>query len=344
MTTLRNFPMVSQLTTITSDGRPSEDAQFECVPSSIGAGMLWYEGKHQWDASLNPDLMKDKVYGEAWVNDGTAAIRYVPFCAARGFKLFSIDGNPASLVQQARTHIQAEHPVIFTEVDPYCSVYQRDVLGWTHVCVFFEEGAGFLTAMDPYIARAIEHSDSEWEALMRFNQIWILERSEVDVPPIIIDLHHPDVAAHFAQVGTTWQCKTTGKNIHGLILDFYTKFGNYALNGLTRLGLPLSDEIPLPETKHNATMQRYETADVFYDPGHEYDIRPGAPNDIVYLGKIYEGPGVDPRIAELQVQVDTLKQQLAAQPPVPPASDVQQRLDVAIATLAKITALAQVTL
>jgi hypothetical protein len=163
---------------------------------------------------------------------------------------------------------------------------------------------------------------------------------EVDVPPIIIDLHNPAVAAHFDAVGNMWKSKLTGKTIQGAILDFYCKFGNYALNGLTRFGLPLSDEMPLPGSKYKAVMQRYETVDVFFDPGHEFDIRPGAHNDTVYLGKIYQGPGIDPRIATLTTQIADLKNQLAATPP--PTTDVQQRLDTAITTLSQIELLAQV--
>src|SRR5215469_4875173 len=173
MSQLQGFPLVSQLTPITSDGRPSENAQFDCVPASIGAGILWYEHKSQWDSSINPDLLKDQAYGEALQNSGTAAIAYVPVVAKMGYTLSAIDGDPALLVQQAHEQLALQHPIIFTEPDPYVpSSY-----GWSHVCVFYADAPGELTALDPYIAKAVTRSDAEWQQMLLFNQIWILERS-----------------------------------------------------------------------------------------------------------------------------------------------------------------------
>ncbi len=300
MAVLANFPMVSQLTTITSDNRPSEDAGWECVPASIGAAMLWYEGKHQWDQELNPDLLKDNVYGEAYRNDGTAAARYIPFCQSRGFKLSSLDGEPGYLVQQAHKYVQAQVPVIFTIPDPYCSAYQRDVLGWTHVCPWFEEGPGHLTAMDPYIARPIEKSDAEWASLLRFKQIWTVQRIAQQEETVIIDINNPEIKKHFKELNPhQWECTDTGGPWQGKIIQYallgnYKSEGNKGLCGFDVLGRPMSNEIYINQ---NWVIQFYQ-----------FGVRQWKDQKVSPVA-LYEpgSPGVDPELAKL-------RQQLAQQP------------------------------
>lgn len=311
MTTLQNFPMVSQLTTVTSDGRVSEDAQFECVPASIGAAILWYEGKSQWDQNVNPDLLKDAAYGEAWRNMGTAASAYVGIVAKMGFKLWHFDGIPGALVSEVHKQLQSEHPVIFTEPDPYVS----SSLGWSHVCVFKEEEPGYLTAMDPYIAKPVRRTDQEWTNLLQFNQIWILEKEENDVPPPLT-ITNPVAAAYYTQTSSTsWHCIKTNKVIQGAILAHYQTCGATELHGLEELGLCVSNEIPIekidPIYQHLAgsgiVIQFYERGVLIYDPKHVVDNPPGAGS--VYRAHLWGLPGQDPLIKELQAEIAQLKAQ-----------------------------------
>jgi GH24 family phage-related lysozyme (muramidase) len=329
MASLPNFPMVSQLTAITSDGRPSENAQYDCVPASIGAAILWFEGKHQWDASINPDLLKDKAYGEALRNSGTAASAYVPFCQSLGYKLFHIDGSPGTLIQEAHTELALGHPVVFTEPDPYVPASY----GWSHVCVFFGEMPGELTCLDPYIGKPITRSDAEWQQMLMFNQIWVVERIEETV---IIDLNTPGVSNYFEAVpGNTnqWKCQSNGKIIQFGLLSSYRGWGNSGLCGLTFLGLPQSNEIPLSGVP-GAVKQHFERGVLFYDPGHKADNPPGS--GAVYAAHLYSGAGQDPRVVELQAQITDLEKQLAANPG---NATVQQQLDAANQKLAQVKAL-----
>lgn len=314
MAVLKGFPIVSQLTEITSDGRPSENKVQDCVAASFGAAILYYQGKTQWDHEINPDRLKDAAYGEAWRNDGTAAFKYIPFCKSLGYKLYPIDGNPGHLVTEAHKQLAQGHPVVFTEPDPYVS----SALGWSHVCVFYADKPGELTSMDPYIAKSITKSDQEWLNLLLFNQIWIVERIE-DV--VTIDLNTPGIGGYFTLVnGDQWQCKQTGKIIHGAILAEYCRHGNAALCGLTFLGLPLSNEIPLPGVAE-ARKQHFERGVLIYDPAHKIDHPPGA--GIVYAAQLYNGgPGMDPEYVKL-----------LASPPVADASAqqaLQAQLDAAV--------------
>ncbi len=176
MTTLAGFPAVSQRTTVTSDGRPSEDALYDCVPASIGAVMLWLEGKSAWDSTINPDKMKDAVYGDAYTG-GTSASRYVQIAHDMGFTLSDMNAPTAlGTVALARALLLQHEPAIFTMLDPYVDTSLDEYRDWTHVCVFVGADAGGLTAMDPFIAQLVYKSDATWASLLRANQVWTVEK------------------------------------------------------------------------------------------------------------------------------------------------------------------------
>lgn len=303
MAALDGFPMVSQLTAITSDGRPSENAPFDCVAASICAGVMWLHGVKEVNQDYNPDLFKDKAYGENLHNEGTAAAAYVPYCKSLGIDLWVFKGIPGVLVREAHQQIQAGHPVIFTEPDPYVSAS----LGWSHVCVFYSEEPGYLVAMDPYIARPVRRTDQEWTQLLLDNEIWILEKGEAMPAPL--DLSQPAVAQHFsAKDAGTWLCTQTGKIIYGEILAYYRTCGATAMHGLLDLGLPVSNEIA--DGPGGITRQHFERGVLRYDPEHKMDNPPGAGH--VYPAHLYSGSGQDPAIAKLQAQITTLQSQPAA--------------------------------
>lgn len=104
----------------------------------------------------------------------------------------------------------------------------------------------------------------------------------------MLDIGNPAVANYFKLVGTNrWQCKKTTFFIGGDILSFYQNVGNVGLNGITLLGLPLTNEervldsVGHPVTDHQgriATRQRFERGEITYDPSHLLDSPPGAAN------------------------------------------------------------------
>lgn len=166
MSELLHFPFKNQLT------ERDVNAAFDCVPESIAAGLEFLTGK-----SFTAFALKSAVYSVDY-QGGTAAVSYIAFCAAQGVRLYPLNGtgNNSSLTQLAHQHLLLQHPVMFTEVDPYCSQYQRDVLGWTHVAVWYKDSSTSLTAMDPFGALSITHEDSLWQAVLRENQVWIMEK------------------------------------------------------------------------------------------------------------------------------------------------------------------------
>jgi hypothetical protein len=91
-----------------------------------------------------------------------------------------------------------------------------------------------------------------------------------------IDLTNPAVARFFRDLGNdVWKCNQTGFVVGHGILNFYRHFGGDGLNGLTYLGLPLSNEIGIAGHA-GVVKQVFERAIVAWDPNHQVDSPPGA--------------------------------------------------------------------
>lgn len=183
MATLEGFPLVSQRTTVTGDGRPSENALFDCVAACIDA-MCRYWLKMPENSVFNPDHFKDEAYGEAWRNDGTDAARYVDFCKSLGIKLWSTgEVNIPEAIKAAHVFIERGIPVIFTEIDPYVDTSLPQYQGWTHAVVAYSDDSTGITVLDPFIGKPIYRSDTAWANILRSNLIWIAERINMSGVP-----------------------------------------------------------------------------------------------------------------------------------------------------------------
>ncbi len=172
MTVLSNFPLVSQLTPISTDGS-SPNAQFDCVPACLCAGVMYLKGVHAVNAEYNPDLFLDKVYGEGH-RGGTDAKEYINFIASFGVRLHSVEGNSEQMIAETHQALTANSPAILTILDPYVPASY----GWTHAVIAFADNMGELTVLDPYIGKAVTKSNSEWSALLRGSTLWMLTKIE----------------------------------------------------------------------------------------------------------------------------------------------------------------------
>ncbi len=162
------MPMVSQLTTITGDGRPDKNAEFCCVEASVMAAILCLRKLPGWTAQYNPDRLLDLAYPEGYVG-GTDIHKLTEAVRHFGATITQQVGTAKQLVGFVHKQLQAGHPVVFTEPDPYLE-------GWWHCCVFYGESDGGLLAMDPYIARAVQKSDSGWASTIVSDQgVWVVE-------------------------------------------------------------------------------------------------------------------------------------------------------------------------
>jgi hypothetical protein len=191
MNLLQNFPMVSQRTPYTGDGKPSNNAMMDCVAASVDALCRYALGKTQ-DSVFNPDDFKDRAYSEAYTGP-TAASQYVAFCKSLGVDLHSGEcADPVQLVKEAHAFIAKGTPVLFTELDPYVDTNLPQFQNWTHVCVWYGEDGGGLTAMDPWLGGPVYKGDATWASVLRSNQYWIAERISPPQPKGVPEGWHDD--------------------------------------------------------------------------------------------------------------------------------------------------------
>lgn len=283
---------------------PHRNGGYDCVEASVGSALLYYMGLTQWTEEINPDAIKIAAYGIDYTG-GTSAARLIPYCEKLGYKLYSVQGDNVRLVQLAHEYIQAGKPVIFTQPDTYSSNP-----GFSHVEAFFSERPGYLTSLDPYIARPVERPDQTWESLLWFGEIWIVEPlhpvSHGDSELPMLQLTDP-MGKYFVQVASTrWHCPQTNNDIAYAHLDFYRKY-----EGI--FGLPRTGEIYLAQFPGTA-IQVYERGIAAYDPDDKipHEKPPGA--GTVYLLHIDSGTGqqiiAKPLLVELQTQVTSMQGQV----------------------------------
>lgn len=262
---LQGFPFLNQLDLWdTTDGRPSEDRFFLCVPTSIAAGVQYLTGKH-----LSPDAMKDAVYGEAWVNMGTSASAFAGLCDLNGVKLYPRGGDCVAIAHEELAH---DHPVLFTQQDDYAPSHPD----WTHVCVWYKDGPGWLSAMDPFGGKELRYDDYTWRTRMRANEVWIMARTQ-EQGDEMITLQDPWIASHFQDVGNgQWKCKHNEYIIGGNILKYWR-----IMQGGPRL--PLSNEL---KNIAGVAYQHFESGIIVFDPNEKLD-GPRMPNNYeCYLLKL----------------------------------------------------------
>lgn len=272
MSSLQNFPMLNQRTTTTSNGQLDVNRDWDCVAECVAAAMSWYTG-HRFEGGI----LKELIYGPNY-QGGTAATAYVQYCMQHGVKFSSQSASEnAQLVILAHGHIRAGHPVILTEIDPYCTAYERDVLGWSHVVCAYSEDVGSITVMDPFGGFPVTKSDAQWAQDLRFGEIWIFAPIAKE-ETVAISLSTPGAGNYFKEApGGAWHCQQTNCTIGGAILTFYRTLGNSGLCGLTVLGLPTSNEISMNVPGHpEIVMQHFEHADVTYNPQHVGGAPPGS--------------------------------------------------------------------
>ncbi len=163
-------------------------------------------------------------------------------------------------------------------------------------------------SMDP-VNRSHCPGPYPWDELWAF-----LKQSEVHV------LQISQVSHYFEEIepDKRWRCKVPssydGKyyDIAYGLLDFYRTFGQVGFNGFSIFGLPLTAEIRVPNTKL-AVIQRCERGVMVYDPHYELDRVPGLSGPC-YPGHIDKGPGADPHLDTLRLQVANLQDQIKQSP------------------------------
>lgn len=309
------FPQLNQLHDVTSDGRPEENASWDCVPTSIAAGLTYLTGK-----SFNGDELHDAVYQEGTLG-GEDAAHYVAYCAQQGVTLAPFNGTPAQLVTEIHTEVSDGHPVVLTMPSQWGTpAAQLPANHTTHVGIAYGIGLGMIRVMNPWIAPTPhDGTDAYWAARLEYNQVWVMRATnaapaatEGSTPvPTVLDISNATVAQFFYLTSAgKWHCKTTTQEIGGGLLDFYKSVaGVGGLNGLTLLGLPLTGEIG-QSGKPGVVVQIFERGALAYDLNHTLDNPPGS--GAVYLVHINQGTVLDFLTSGVQQQLATATAALTA--------------------------------
>ncbi len=220
----------------------------QCVYEHDGA---WGNG-YVSGSSGNPGIPGDGIHHDAWWSPTLNP----------NFLTISIEHcKPAT--DNSSTLTSAQQAASFALI--------KDICLRQHIPMRAADSAGGITghfSIDP-INRARCPGPYPWSALWSYLQ----------GASTVIDLHNPAVAAYFELVNpTTWRCKATGFIIRDGILNYYQTMGGIGLNGLTELGLPLSNEIPLTDASGksiaNSSQQLFERGIAVWNPAHDYDNPP----------------------------------------------------------------------
>lgn len=137
---------------------------------------------------------------------------------------------------------------------------------------------------------------------------------EEDVPTVI-DLSTPGISGYFApKPNGAWGCLKNGILINGNILSYYKRVGQEGLNGLTHLGLPLTEMFVLKTGKAWAML--FEHGLVIDDIDRLIDRPVGIPaTQPCYLAHLDRGEGqtlvAQPLVTPLQAQIKLIDAQLA---------------------------------
>src|SRR5258708_2433497 len=302
-----NFPVINQRTTTLSDGTLDPNRDWDCV-QEVCAGILeYYTGKH-----FEGGVLKELLYGRNY-RGGTDIHADVQLMAHYGVKVYPVDDAPDALVILAHRHIIAGHVVVITEDDPYMPAGS----GYTHVIALYEEHAGGVTAMDPFIARDVPFTDAELANHIVGREVWIAEKIGAN-ETVSISLTTPGVSAYFkAGSGNAWVCIEKGVVLHDGCLNYYRTMGG-SMAGLEKAGLPLSNE-QKPQKPPQMSANEYEQLLQYhpeivevvcerlilrYDPNHIMDKPVGSGS--VYVVNRNQIPGSADTTAQqaLQAQLD----------------------------------------
>lgn len=182
MATLKNFPLKDQRTEKTSDGRPPENGNFDCVPTSLAAAIQYLTGRE-----VNGDELKDAEYGEGYTG-GTALRNFFDQPNDRARSIYGVNAEPfnststVALIHQARIWLQQGFPVIATIPSAWGQAFSEKVLASppfpTHVVVFYTEDGKHMGAMNPWGGFLQAEDDAWWSKRLCYGQIWKIYKEE----------------------------------------------------------------------------------------------------------------------------------------------------------------------
>lgn len=179
---LPGFPIKNQIGEKNPDGKPPENANYDCVPTSFAAAIQYYDGGY-----VSGDELKDAEYGDKYV--GPTALRaYIDQTsdlARAKYHVTAVPYDNAStvwLVGRVHTWLRQGYPVIATIPSQWGTAHDMATLAHpsfsTHVICFYGEIDGGLEAANPWGAFSQQGSDAYWQGRLCEGQIWAVVREK----------------------------------------------------------------------------------------------------------------------------------------------------------------------
>lgn len=175
------FPRINQLREVTHDGHKSENAEMNCIPASIAAGLEYLTGK-----SYSGDGVKEAVYGRTYTGP-TQIYRYLGWVKEQGVEMRPVlSHNPEVLVAELRKLLESGTPAVISipgDVNrpPSDLLHPSSV---THVVIAagFDEN-GNIRVMNPWGGVWLEGNDAFWASRICYGELWAMERLDENVVP-----------------------------------------------------------------------------------------------------------------------------------------------------------------
>lgn len=185
MATLANFPMKNQRDEKTLDGKPPENGNYDCVPTSLAAAIQYLTGK-----PCSGDELKDAEYGDAY-KGGTALRNYVDNATDKARAVYGVNAeafnstSTVALIHQARAWLRQGFPVIATIPSQWGNAYNEAQLASpnfsSHVVVFYTEDGTHMGAMNPWGGFLQAQPDAWWAERLCYGQVWKIYKETTPV-------------------------------------------------------------------------------------------------------------------------------------------------------------------
>lgn len=171
--TIPSATLLDQLDPATLDGLPNNDANDNCVGTSIAEGLHILTGR-----AYDGDELKDAVYGQGYIGFQSAA-RYVAYCAAQDVSLTPHNDTQAGLVAFIHSEVSGGRPVVVTMPSQWGTAPADPVhpSGSTHCGIAVGVGPGEIRVMNPWHAFWQDQPDDWWQTRLCEGQVWLMQQT-----------------------------------------------------------------------------------------------------------------------------------------------------------------------
>ena len=175
------FPRIDQLHERGRDGHQSENAQMNCIPASIAAGMEYLTGK-----PYSGDAVKEAVYGRSYEGP-TQIYRYLDWVKSQGVRMRPVlSHDPEILVAELRKLLEQGTPAVIS-IPGNLNHLPADPMhpsAVTHVVIAagFDEN-GNIRVMNPWGGVWLDGNDAFWASRICYGELWAMEPVRGEAPP-----------------------------------------------------------------------------------------------------------------------------------------------------------------